>query len=54
VPGAYAAEIARVKFMDEAMLSELDGGLDELVLLGAGLDSRPNLFADRLVGVRVS
>ena len=53
LPGAYAGEIARVKFMDEVMLSEIDGGVDELVLLGAGLDSRPYRFADRLVGLCV-
>jgi methyltransferase (TIGR00027 family) len=53
VPGAYAGEIARVKFIDELTLSEADAGLDEFVLLGAGLDSRPYRLADRLAGLRV-
>ena len=33
--------------------SEVDAGVDELVLLGAGLDSRPYRLADRLGGPRV-
>jgi methyltransferase (TIGR00027 family) len=53
VPGAYASELARVKFIDELTLREADAGLGELVLLGAGLDSRPYRLADRLQGVRV-
>jgi methyltransferase (TIGR00027 family) len=52
-PGAYASELIRVKFIDEVTLGEADAGLDELVLLGAGFDSRPYRLADRLQGVRV-
>jgi methyltransferase (TIGR00027 family) len=52
-PGAYASELIRVKFIDEITLREADAGLDELVLLGAGFDSRPYRLADRLQGVRV-
>lgn len=53
LPGAYPFEIARCKFIDEVTLSEIGAGLDELVLLGAGLDSRPYRLVDRLGGVRV-
>jgi methyltransferase (TIGR00027 family) len=53
LPGAYPYEIARCKFIDEVTLSEANAGLDELVLLGAGLDSRPYRLADRLGGLRV-
>jgi len=53
LPGAYAYEIARCKFIDEVTLREIEAGLEELVLLGAGLDSRPYRLADRLQGVRV-
>lgn len=53
LPGAYPYEIARCKFIDEVTLSEADAGLDELVLLGAGLDSRPYRLANRLRGLRV-
>lgn len=51
-PGGYPYEIARAKFIDEIVLGEAAAGLDELVLLGAGLDSRPYRLADRLRGVR--
>jgi methyltransferase (TIGR00027 family) len=52
-PGTYASELIRVRFIDEVTLGEADTGLDELVLLGAGFDSRPYRLADRLQGVRV-
>lgn len=51
-PGAYPYEIARAKFIDEVVLGEVERGLDELVLLGAGLDSRPYRLAEQLRGVR--
>jgi len=53
VPGAYGYEIVRAKFIDEIVISEVGTGVDELVLLGSGLDSRPYRLADRLGGVRV-
>ena len=53
LPGAYPYEIARCKFIDEVTLSEAGAGVDEVVLLGAGLDSRPYRLADRLERVRV-
>jgi len=52
VPGAYTYEIVRAKFIDEIVLEAAAAGLDELILLGAGLDSRPYRLADRLEGVR--
>lgn len=52
-PGAYTHELVRTKFIDEAMLAEVAAGLDELILLGAGFDSRPYRFAEELRGVRV-
>jgi methyltransferase (TIGR00027 family) len=53
LPGAYAYEIARCKFIDEVALGETEAGLDELVVLGAGLDSRPYRLGDRLDALRV-
>jgi len=53
VPGAYTYEIARTKFIDEVVLDAAAARLDELVLLGAGLDSRPYRLAEQLKGVRV-
>lgn len=52
VPGAYPFEVARCRFIDEVVLAEAGAGLDELVLLGAGLDSRPYRLAQQLDGVR--
>ena len=52
-PGAYTYEIARTKFIDEIVLAEAAAGLDELILLGAGLDSRAYRLVDQLGGARV-
>lgn len=53
IPGAYTYEIGRTKFIDEVVLDAVATGLDELILLGAGLDSRPYRLASQLRGVRV-
>lgn len=53
VPGGYTYEIARAKFIDDVVLGEAATGLDELVLLGAGLDSRPYRLEKALRGVKV-
>jgi methyltransferase (TIGR00027 family) len=53
IPGAYTYEIARTKFIDEVVLDAVAAGLDELILLGAGFDSRPYRLALQLHGVRV-
>lgn len=53
LPGAYPYETARAKVIDEVTRSEAEAGLDELVLLGAGLDSRAYRLADALEGVRI-
>jgi len=44
---------ARVAFLDQALLRRLDQGLDQLVLLGAGFDSRAERLAGDLGGVTV-
>jgi methyltransferase (TIGR00027 family) len=53
VPGAYTYEIMRAKFIDEVVHNESTTGLDELILLGAGLDSRAYRLAGLLRGTRV-
>jgi methyltransferase (TIGR00027 family) len=53
LPGAYCFELARTRHMDEVVLDEVGRGVRQLVLLGAGYDSRPYRFADRLRDVRV-
>ncbi|MDX6670249.1 MAG: hypothetical protein QOI91_612 [Solirubrobacteraceae bacterium] len=53
LPGAYCFEIARTRHLDDAVRAEVDAGIEQLVLLGAGYDSRPYRMADELRGVRV-
>lgn len=53
LPGGYWFEIARVKHVDAVMRSELRDGLSQLVILGAGFDTRAYRFADELEAVRV-
>ena len=52
-PGGYHYETARVKHIDAVLEAELRTGLDQLVILGAGYDSRPYRFAEALRDVRV-
>jgi methyltransferase (TIGR00027 family) len=53
LPGGYHYETARVRHIDAILRAELRQGLDQLVLLGAGYDTRPYRFADELRDVRV-
>lgn len=52
-PGAYYYELARVKHIDSLLSDELDSGIEQLVILGAGFDTRAYRFADRLSSTRV-
>jgi methyltransferase (TIGR00027 family) len=52
-PGAYYYELARVKHIDGVLGEGLDSGLEQLVVLGAGFDTRAYRFADRLRSTRV-
>jgi methyltransferase (TIGR00027 family) len=52
-PGAYYYELARVKHIDRVLREELGLGLEQLVILGAGYDTRAYRFADELSSVRV-
>jgi methyltransferase (TIGR00027 family) len=51
VPGSYWFEIARVRHMDALLLDALEAGARQLVVLGAGLDTRAYRLAHRLSGV---
>jgi len=51
--GAYHYETVRVKHIDAVLEAELSKGIDQLVVLGAGYDSRPYRFAESLRNVRV-
>lgn len=53
VPGALVFETLRTRHMDAVLLREVADGARQVVVLGAGLDSRAYRFADRLVETRV-
>jgi len=52
VPGAYWGETARVKHFDEVLSEAISDGIQQVVVLGAGLDSRAYRIADRLDSIR--
>ena len=49
-PGSYCYTIARTRHFDEALLADTQNGLEQLVLLGAGYDSRAFRFSQELSG----
>jgi methyltransferase (TIGR00027 family) len=51
-PGPRAAVCVRTRYFDDAIRQECADGLDQLVILGAGFDSRPHRLPS-LTGVRV-
>ena len=51
LPGSYWFEMARVKHMDGVLRREIAAGARQLVILGAGFDSRAYRFADRLAKI---
>jgi len=52
-PGSYGFAIARTRHFDETLASEIRAGVKQVVLLGAGYDSRPFRFQEQLAGVRI-
>jgi O-methyltransferase involved in polyketide biosynthesis len=48
LPGSYWFEIARVRHMDAVLRKELEAGARQLVILGAGFDTRAHRLAHRL------
>lgn len=50
--GGYWSEVARVKHYDEILLAELAAGVPQVIVLGAGLDSRGYRFVEQLRGAR--
>jgi len=53
VPGSYGFTIARTRHFDEILQAECRAGIEQVVLLGAGYDSRPFRFRDALRNIRV-
>jgi methyltransferase (TIGR00027 family) len=52
-PGTYGFMIARLHYMDEVIRQEVAKGLDHLVILGAGFDTRAHRMREDLAGVQV-
>ncbi len=45
MPGIYGAQICRTRFIDDAVQAALSQGIGQVVILGAGLDTRPYRLA---------
>jgi methyltransferase (TIGR00027 family) len=52
-PGSYGFAITRTRHFDEVLLRESRAGIEQLVLLGAGYDSRPYRFRNALMKVKI-
>lgn len=46
MPGTYGTQICRTRFIDDAVQAALTQGIGQVVILGAGLDTRPYRLAD--------
>jgi methyltransferase (TIGR00027 family) len=53
VPGAFGYFNARTRYFDDVLLQAAANGLDQLVVLGAGFDSRSLRFASQLGAAQV-
>ena len=53
LPGLYWFLTARTKYFDAVLLQEVQAGVQQVVILGAGADSRAYRFADQLAEVQV-
>ena len=43
--GLYGSQVCRTRFLDEAVATAIAGGVNQMVILGAGLDTRPYRLA---------
>jgi methyltransferase (TIGR00027 family) len=53
LPGGFWFETARTRHMDQVLLAEVGAGASQVVILGAGLDSRAYRLRDELAPVAV-
>jgi methyltransferase (TIGR00027 family) len=53
MPGLFPFITARTKHLDALLLQEIRAGAEQVVILGAGADSRAHRFADELADVHV-
>jgi len=52
LPGSYEYLVARTKLMDRVVLEAIDAGFEQVVILGAGYDSRAIRFSQKGSSVR--
>jgi methyltransferase (TIGR00027 family) len=52
-PGSYHYVNTRTKHIDKTLLNSLEQGIDQLIILGAGSDSRAYRFKEELKKVRI-
>ncbi|MCP4694483.1 MAG: class I SAM-dependent methyltransferase [Desulfobacterales bacterium] len=52
-PGVYGSVAARVRYMDDTLQACIGDGLEQLVILGAGYDTRPYRFEALKRGVKI-
>ena len=52
-PGSIGCVAARTRYIDDYLKTCIDGGIDQLVILGAGYDTRPYRFSELKGRVRV-
>ena len=52
-PGVNGAVVARVRFMDDRLEASIQEGLEQLVIIGAGFDTRAYRFNIPDAGIRV-
>ena len=45
-PGASVTVVSRIRFIDDCLKECIEEGIEQLVILGAGYDSRANLYDD--------
>lgn len=53
LPGGYQFEMARTRHMDSVLLRQLRKGVEQVVILGAGYDTRAHRFSPELGHCRV-
>ncbi len=52
-PGFYWYFQVRTKHIDSILMKSINAGIEQFVILGAGYDSRPYRFKEKLTGIRI-
>ncbi len=52
-PGGFEYVLARTAFFDQQVLNAVEAGAKQIVILGAGFDTRANRFAEQFLGCKI-